>query len=104
MSPFTLLIAQPVPFIRSAAIAALLTATMLGSPTTSAHADNATIAAIQTAQASAPQIPAGRGATEGKGETVDQRIGTLHAALRITPAQERYGTAWRTQCVKMLPQ
>jgi hypothetical protein len=88
VSPFTHPIAMPTPLVRSAAIAALMTATLLGSPATSARADNAAIATIQTAQSSAPQIPAGRGATEGKGETVDQRIATLHAALRITSGQE----------------
>jgi protein CpxP len=72
---------------RSVAIAALTGATMLAS-LTAARADTATDAAIQLAQAATPQNPAAAGATEGKGETVEQRITTLHTALKITPAQE----------------
>jgi hypothetical protein len=60
-------------------------ATMISNPTAPAYAATAT---IQLAGSSAAQIPAGRGATEGKGETVEQRITTLRAALGITPGQE----------------
>ena len=81
-------IAMSAPFTRSVAIAALMAATMLTSPLTAAHADYAANAAIQLAQAAAPQNPAAAGATETKGETVEQRITTLHAALKITPDQE----------------
>jgi protein CpxP len=87
MSSFTHPIAIAAPFARSVAIAALMGATMLASPLT-ARADTATNAAIQLAQAAAPQSSAGAGATETKGETVEQRITNLHAALKITPAQE----------------
>ena len=74
-------------FRRPLAITALLGATMLASPLT-AHADSATIAAVRLAQASAPQSRAGVAATASKGETVEQRITTLHAALKITPDED----------------
>ena len=76
------------PFARSVAIAALMGATMLASPPTAARAETATNAAIQLAQAATPQNRAAAGATETKGETVEQRITNLHAALKITPDQE----------------
>jgi periplasmic protein CpxP/Spy len=88
MSSFTHPIAI---FARSVAIAALMGATMLASPLIAARADsptNATNAVIQLAQAAAQQNPVGTGATEGKGETVEQRISTLHTALKITPREE----------------
>jgi periplasmic protein CpxP/Spy len=84
MSSFTHPIATP--FARSLAIAALTGATMLASPLSAARADTATNPAIQLAQAA--QRQAGAGATESKGETVEQRIANLHAALKITPDQE----------------
>jgi len=77
MRYFANTIATPVPFVRSAAIAALLGATMLATPLTGAWA-----------QSPAPKTVA---ATETKGETVEQRITTLHASLNITPAEE---TQW----------
>jgi len=73
-------IRTPAPFACSVAIAALLGATFLGSPLT------ATRAFAQTAA-----TPAAAPATETKGETVEQRITTLHASLKITPAEE---TQW----------
>jgi protein CpxP len=79
------------PFARSVAIAALLGATMLTIPMTSARADTVTSAALQLAQAAAPQNPAAAGATQSKGETVEERITNLHAALKITPDEE---TKW----------
>jgi len=85
MSSLTHSIAMPTPFARSVAIAALLGATMLASPLT-ARADTVTNGAFQLAQAA--QSTAGKGATESKGETVEQRITNLHAALKITPARE----------------
>src|SRR6202048_5396885 len=88
MSSFTHPIATTAPFARSVAIAALMGATMLASPLTAARADTATNAAIQLAQAAAPQNPAAAGATETKGVTVEQRIKDLHAALKITPDQD----------------
>jgi periplasmic protein CpxP/Spy len=88
MSSITHPIAVSAPFARSVAIAALLGATMLASPLTAARADTATNAAIQLAQAAAPQNPAAAGATQTKGVTVEQRIKDLYAALKITPAQD----------------
>jgi hypothetical protein len=88
MSSITHPIAMSAPFARSVAIAALMGATMLASPLTAARADTATNAAIQLAQAAAPQSPAAAGATETKGVTVEQRIKDLHAALKITPDQD----------------
>jgi hypothetical protein len=88
LSSFTHPIAMSAPFARSVAIAALMGATMFTSPLTATRADTATNAAIQLAQAAAPQNPAATGATEGRGETVEQRITTLHTALKITPGQE----------------
>ena len=74
MSYFT---RSPAPFVRSVAISALLGATMLATPLTATHA---------LAQAAA--TPASATAAEMKGETVEQRITTLHAELKITPAEE----------------
>jgi periplasmic protein CpxP/Spy len=86
MSPLTHTIALSAPVARSVAIAALLGATILASPLTVARADTATNGAIQLAQAGKSE--AGKEATESKGETVEQRIAELHAALKITPEQE----------------
>jgi protein CpxP len=87
-SSFTRPIAMSAPFARSVALATLIGATMLASPLIAARAVTATNAAIQMAQAAAPQNPAAAGATTGQGETVEQRITTLHTALKITPVQE----------------
>ena len=88
LSSFTPPIAMSARFARSIAIAALMGATMLASPLTAARADTAANAVIQLAQAAAPQNPAATGATEGRGESVEQRITTLHTALKIMPGQE----------------
>jgi periplasmic protein CpxP/Spy len=81
-------ITMPAPFVRSFAIAALMGATMLTSPLTSARADTVGNAAFQLAQAAVPQTQAGAAATATKGETVEQRISTLHAALKITTDED----------------
>jgi protein CpxP len=78
----------PAPLVRSFAMAALLGATMLATPLTAARADTVSNAAFQLAQASVPQTQAGAAATATKGETVEQRITTLHAALKITPDED----------------
>jgi len=88
MSSFTSPIAISFPFARSVAVAALMSATMLASPLTAARADSVTKAPIQLAQAA---NPAAKGATQGQGQTVEQRITDLHAALKITPDEE---TLW----------
>jgi periplasmic protein CpxP/Spy len=75
-------IAAPASFVRSVAIAALLGATFLATPLTATHA---------LAQAAATPTPANAAPNEMKGETVEQRITDLHAALKITPAEE---TQW----------
>ena len=85
MSSFARPIAMSAPVARSVAIAALLGATVLAGPLTAARADSATHAAIQLAQAA---NPAGAGATEAKGETIEQRITELHTALKITPNED----------------
>jgi hypothetical protein len=82
MPSLTSPITMSVPFARSVAIAALMGATMLATPLTTARADTVTAAAVQLAQAA---NPAGAGATQTKGETVEQRITDLHKALKITP-------------------
>jgi len=91
MSSFIHSKAVSAPFARSVAIAALMGATILASPLTAARADTVASAALQLAQAAAPQNPAAAGATQSKGETVEERITNLHAALKITPDEE---TKW----------
>jgi protein CpxP len=76
------------PFGRSFAFAALMGATMLVSPLAAAHAGNAEFKVVQGAT---PQTHAAEAATSTKGETVEQRIATLHAALKITPDED---TKW----------
>jgi periplasmic protein CpxP/Spy len=80
MSSFTHPIAVTAPIVRSIAIAALMGATMLASPLSAARAEQAV-----------PQNQAAAGATESKGETVEQRITNLRGALKITAEQ---GTQW----------
>ena len=91
MSSFIHSKAVSAPFARSVAIAALMGATILVSPLTAARADTVASAALQLAQAATPQNPAAAGATQSKGETVEERITNLHAALKITPDEE---TKW----------
>jgi len=99
MSGFTHPIAMTAPFACSVVIAALMGATMLASPLTAVRAETATNATIQLAQAAAaPQIPAAKGATQSRGETVEQRITKLHAALKITPDEE---TKWNAVAQSM---
>jgi periplasmic protein CpxP/Spy len=69
------------PLVRSVAIAALLSATMLATPLTAVWAQSPTPQPVATAP----------GATQTKSETVEQRITDLHAALKITPQEE---TKW----------
>jgi len=82
-------VARSAPFTRTVAIAALTSAAMIAIPPGTTRADTAAGAAIQLAQAVAPQTPAAKGATKPKGrETVEQRIAKLHKALKITPDEE----------------
>jgi hypothetical protein len=93
MSGFSQLIVMPSPLTRTIAIAALMGATILTSPLTAARADSVANAANQLSEAAAPQNPAAKGATETKGETVEQRITTLHTALKITGDEDAKWTA-----------
>ncbi len=86
MSPRFHPLAMPAPFVRSFAIAVLMGATMLVSPLTAARADSANTAPSQTA--ATPQTKVAAGAMGTKAETVEQRIASLHAALKITPQEE----------------
>lgn len=84
-------------FARPFAIAALLGATMLATPLTAARADGIPGTALLLAQATppsaaatvaVPQTPAAAAATDTKVETVEERITSLHGALKITPEQD----------------
>jgi protein CpxP len=61
--------------IRSVALVALMSAPLVAAPLTMVRAQTQT-------------TPAAVNPADTKGETVEQRIATLHAALKITPAQE----------------
>jgi periplasmic protein CpxP/Spy len=77
------------PLARSLAIAALMGATFLVGPLTAARAaDSATKAPIQLVQTTPPKSQAAVDATGTKAETVEQRIDSLHTALKITPDEE----------------
>ena len=76
------------PIARSFAVAALMGATMLATPLATTRADTVANAAFQLAQAATPKTQAGAAATDTKGETVEQRITNLHAALKITPDED----------------
>jgi periplasmic protein CpxP/Spy len=64
------------PAAGSVAIATLLGVSFLYGPLTAAHANPASPSAAQTAP------------LQDAGETVEQRITNLHAALKVTPAEE----------------
>ena len=81
-------IASLVPSKRSFAFAALMGATMLAAPLTAARADPPTVKTVQGTSQAMPASPAGAAATVAKGETVEQRIATLHTALKITPDED----------------
>jgi periplasmic protein CpxP/Spy len=78
MSSFTHRLSTSAPLARSVAIAALLSATMLAGVPIAARAETPV----------PPQSQAGPAATEAKGETVEQRITSLHTALNLSPAQD----------------
>jgi len=81
-------IVMPAQLTRSVALAALIGVTMLASPLIAARADTVGNAATRLAQTATPKTPGAAAATESKGETVEQRIATLRAALKITADQE----------------
>ena len=66
------------PCIRAIAIAALMGTTILANPLTAAWAQNAPVKPAAATEA-----------TQTKGQTVEQRITDLHAALKITPDEEK---------------
>jgi len=84
MTSFIHPITASAPIARSIAIAALLGATMLATPLSAARAEQTAVA---------PQKQAAAGATETKGESVEQRITNLHGALKITAEQETHWNA-----------
>jgi hypothetical protein len=86
MSPHVQTIAEPIPFLRSIAVATLMGATILASPFAMAQARDANAPAVEPAQAETPHTHPGT--TKMKNESIDQRIENLHAALKITPAEE----------------
>ncbi len=88
MSTYLQPVAKPVSFVRSFAVAALMGATMLVSPLAMAQTQSANTPAVEPAQAATPRSHAAAGATKMKGESVEQRIESLHAALKITPDEE----------------
>lgn len=73
---------------RTIAIAALMGATFLAGALTPARADPAPTPLLQLAQNAPAKTMAAAEATSDKGETVEQRITNLHAALKITPAED----------------
>jgi hypothetical protein len=73
---------------RSVAIGALLSATFLAGPLSAAWADGVTPAPMRLAQTVAPKSAAAADATGSHEQTVEQRITSLHEALKITPAEE----------------
>ena len=88
MSSFAYPIINTVSLRRSVAIAALLGATFLAVPLTGAYAQAAANAPTRLV---AGKSEAAADATTMKAETVEQRIDSLHAALKITPDEE---TKW----------
>ena len=90
---FTHRIVRSAPIVRSTVIAALLSAAMLAGLPIAARAENAASTAVPHGQAVAAPQNTGAAAAETKGETVEHRITSLHAALKITPEQEKQWNA-----------
>lgn len=90
MSLLTQPIAAYLPLGRTVAIAALMGATFLASPLTPARA-NSPSPPLQLAQ-NVQNVPqrtlAATQATSDKADTVEARITSLHAELKITPAED----------------
>ncbi|MEI8395817.1 MAG: Spy/CpxP family protein refolding chaperone [Rhodospirillaceae bacterium] len=86
MSPFFCRMAVSASLLRSTAIVTLLGVPFLIGQLTMAHAESAAPPAVQLPQTMPPQ--AGVEASDSRAETVEQRIASLHTALRITPEQE----------------
>src|SRR5579862_4691902 len=89
---------SPASFPRSFALATLMGASIIAGSWTAARADTVGAAAFQLAQVAAPRTEAGAAATTMKGETVEQRITNLHAALKITSDED---TKWNAVAQSM---
>jgi hypothetical protein len=87
MSLLTRPIAVYFPLRRTVAIAALMGATFLASPLTPARANPAS-PPLQLAQSAPQKTQAATQATSDKADTVEARITSLHAELKITPAED----------------
>ncbi len=83
MTPFTRPLAMSAPFVRTVAIATLMSATFLAGPLTPARAESAIGSPVQLVQ----NAPA-KDATSNRGETLEERITNLHATLKITPDED----------------
>ena len=81
MPSFSRAIVLPAPFERSFALTALVGAALFVTPFTAARADSIPNTPIRLAQVT-------EASAETKAETVEQRITSLHAALKITPDEE----------------
>jgi hypothetical protein len=88
MSRLSHALAMPAPYVRLVAIAALLGGAMLASPLMAAPADSTSTAPSDVPQGAAPQTKVAAASMSMKAETVEQRIISLHAALKITPQEE----------------
>lgn len=87
MSLLTRPIAVYLPLGRTVATAALMGATVLASPLTPARANPAS-SPVQLAQNAPQKTLAATQATSDKADTVEARITSLHAELKITPAED----------------
>jgi len=76
------------PFARTVAIAALMGSTFLMSPLSSARAEPAIGTPFQLAQSAPAKSAAATEAAAVKADTLEQRIASLHASLKITPDEE----------------
>jgi protein CpxP len=74
---------RPAALARSVAVSALLGVSFLASPMTAAWAADATAPAMH-----APAQQGGKEGANSQAETVEQRIATLHAELKITAGEE----------------
>jgi periplasmic protein CpxP/Spy len=79
------------PLARTVVMAALMSATFLASPLTAARANPAANPPLQLAQNAPQKTLAATQATSDKADTVEARITSLHAELKITPAED---AAW----------
>ena len=92
--------AVPFPFVRTLTLATLIAGASLAVPLIAAHAAPGSTASVPGTSAPTAQITppgttpgAGGSAAEERHETVGQRIAELHAALKITPAEQAKWTA-----------